>query len=514
MIRSTHPVLLVTSDLHAPIWISPKESLRLAVGKCNFTCCETNHRGPRGDSKITCSRKNVRIVLDRMIEAKANHLFKENNVVYGRLTRVLKHWWLRGLTENVLSSVKSEDDFETWLKWDKTIDGDFFDRNGVGLLIYAASANNLEMVKYLLEDIQKNFKDNPEEKQRRIECRITKKGFLDVGIPGSCTSLIGAMAFASSEMVQLLLESGANPYATEINGDNSLMCACSLNRVENVKFWLKEFPDWNLEARNKIVGGIALGLAVYMGPNRHDLTKVLLEHGANVLTRTYTGSSILMNACDNVDCDPEVVRLILENVPPQEDLVNYRGKSRTLKWKFIKWLANVSVRYSSNASRLFKEIARGSGSYALLCAAHRGDMEVVEILLNAGADPSMKNDLGQDAAALCMNFPELRGMLEKRERKMKLRLVSRKMTDAVEVLGKRISTATPIQHKMWLISLDNLLMLYGNGSHGHVMEVHEVLKRQKFLASWCDVPADAESIFVRTHSYDLSLICITQMLLN
>ena len=91
----------------------------------------------------------------------------------------------------------------------------------------------------------------------------------------------------------------------------------------------------------------------------------------------------------------------------------------------------------------------------------------------------MKNALGQDASAICKSFPELRGMLEKRERMMKLR-GTRKKTKAVEVLGKRISTATPIQHEMWLISLETLLMLYGEGSHGHVMEVHKEL-RDKLL---------------------------------
>ncbi len=94
----------------------------------------------------------------------------------------------------------------------------------------------------------------------------------------------------------------------------------------------------------------------------------------------------------------------------------------------------------------------------------------------------------------------MRGLLEKRERKMKLRGTGRK-TGAVEVLGKRISTATPIQHEMWLISLENLLMLYG-GEKGNrrVMDVHQELKRLDFLTSWCDAPADAEIIFVSAHS--------------
>ena len=82
---------------------------------------------------------------------------------------------------------------------------------------------------------------------------------------------------------------------------------------------------------------------------------------------------------------------------------------------------------------------------------------------------------------------------------------------AVEVLGKRISTATPIQHEMWLISLETLLMLYGEGSHGHVMEVHQELKRRKFLMPWHSVPADAEIIFVSTQS---SILSLTQVIFN
>ena len=149
---------------------------------------------------------------------------------------------------------------------------------------------------------------------------------------------------------------------------------------------------------------------------------------------------------------------------------------------------------------LVNSIAHDSGATALHYAVMRGDMEIVELLLSAGADPSVKNDLGQDAASMCNSFPELKGMLEKRERMTKLRC-TRKNTGAVEVLGKRISTATPIQHEMWLISLENLLMLYG-GEKGNrrVMDVHQELKRLDLLTPWCDAPADCEIIFVSAHS--------------
>ena len=37
--------------------------------------------------------------------------------------------------------------------------------------------------------------------------------------------------------------------------------ACT-NRLDNVKFWMKEFPDWDHEAANTSVGGKALGLTL------------------------------------------------------------------------------------------------------------------------------------------------------------------------------------------------------------------------------------------------------------
>ena len=122
----------------APMWISSQESLKLAVGECNFTCCEMNHLARDGKTAMTCSRKNVRFVLNRMIGANANNLFDSNRVVYGRWMCVLKHWWLRSLDkeEKVANVVKTIDDMESLLNWNKEIDADFEDREGVSLLMY------------------------------------------------------------------------------------------------------------------------------------------------------------------------------------------------------------------------------------------------------------------------------------------------------------------------------------------------------------------------------------------
>ncbi len=146
------------------------------------------------------------------------------------------------------------------------------------------------------------------------------------------------MTVASPEMVQLLLENGADAYATEISGNNPLMCACTFNRVDNAEYWLKKFPDWNLEARNTAVGGVALGLAVFMGPNRLELTQLLLDRGAKLSTKTHLGASILISATSNEDADSDVVRLLLE----RRENVHYRLRAKSIKWKLIHRVAKIS----------------------------------------------------------------------------------------------------------------------------------------------------------------------------
>ena len=104
---------------------------------------------------------------------------------------------------------------------------------------------------------------------------------------------------------------------------------------------------------------------------------------------------------------------------------------------------NMCTKISTLQVDLMKLLRWKWSDTALHYAAMRGDMEIVELLLSAGADPSLKNDLGQDAAAMCKSFPELRGVLEKRERKMKLRGYS----EEERVLSKFLERESAQQHR-------------------------------------------------------------------
>ena len=64
---------------------------------------------------------------------------------------------------------------------------------------------------------------------------------------------------------------------------------------------------------------------------------------------------------------------------------------------------------------LMKFLAIESGTSALNRAVLRGDVEIVKILLDYGADPYVENDLGMNAFEICDEagpFPSVRNVLE------------------------------------------------------------------------------------------------------
>lgn len=206
--------------------------------------------------------------------------------------------------------------------------------------------------------------------------------------------------------------------------------------------------------------------------------KFLLDRGADLSSVTYNGTTNLISSCANEDADVNVVRLILKNIDRAE--INQQIRPTTLTWNMIYLYAQTAP----SQSLLMKSFAERLGRTALHYCARRGDVELVELLLSYGANPSIEDKMGKRVSDISTGFPELHGMLLKRERKRRLRgtqvglkqHMSSSKRNGIAALGKRISTATPIDHEMWLISLENLLRLYGEGSHGHVMEVHQELK--------------------------------------
>ena len=81
--------------------------------------------------------------------------------------------------------------------------------------------------------------------------------------------------------------------------------------------------------------------------------------------------------------------------------MNYKRTSTTIKWKGIYFVAKTLRRTGTSKTGLMAYLALESGTTALNLAVMRGDVEIVKILLENGADPYVENDLGMNAFDIC-----------------------------------------------------------------------------------------------------------------
>ena len=115
-----------------------------------------------------------------------------------------------------------------------------------------------------------------------------------------------------------------------------------------------------------------------------------------------------------------LVRLLIKLFQQCSDLhldvnIDTQLKSKSLKWKILRGTAKLMYRAGAHAGHLMERLALGCGVTALHYAVRRGDAEVVQILLDAHADPYLKNDLGMNAFDYCDQFgpfPNVKRALE------------------------------------------------------------------------------------------------------
>jgi ankyrin repeat protein/mono/diheme cytochrome c family protein len=185
------------------------------------------------------------------------------------------------------------------------------------------------------------------------------------------TLLHHAAAFASVEMMKLLLDKGADPNAQ--NRRKSTPMHWAIQAEAKVRLLLERGAK--VETK-QVEGRTALYQAASLG-NGNNVVRLLLEKGADPNARTVTGATPLMAASRSGNV--EVMRMLLA------------GKAQV------------------NAQS-------GNGSTALMAAASSGNPDAVRLLLDSGADPNLttkKNDTALMDAATSGVEESVRLLLEK-----------------------------------------------------------------------------------------------------
>ena len=283
------PALLVRSGVGTPMWVSPLECQKLATGTSIFECCENNHTVIKECRRSLCLKS-----LDEMIERRARSLFEADLLPSARFCTMIAHYWLRGVADPSEFASTSKRDLKLQLRWDDT-DGDgWFDRNNFSLLFFAVMNHATNVVSNLLESLTREHKQGSSDYKTHLRSSIPRTGLPTFGFTGGTTALHIAMAGTSFRIVTLLLEYGADPHESDVAGNDPLMFASIFGHTDNVKFWLKRYPDWDLERKNKVMGGVAL-------PTRRSAQDISPSHETTSLGRYFSSRDERLSRVDVQD---------------------------------------------------------------------------------------------------------------------------------------------------------------------------------------------------------------------
>jgi ankyrin repeat protein len=207
-----------------------------------------------------------------------------------------------------------------------------------------------------------SYRDDGESAEMLIRAGANVNAANDLG----ATPLWTASLNGSASMVKRLLAAGASPNAALLLGETPLMVAARTGNADVVQQLLERGAQVNARAAR---GQTALMWAV--AQKHPDVVKVLLAHGADVHARSDSWSQI-------------------EAVSPHGHAEYNRaipyGNNTALMFAARAGDAASAKLLVSAGARVNDQDARGVS--ALVLAAHSGFRDVVELLLDTGADPN------------------------------------------------------------------------------------------------------------------------------
>ncbi|XP_067656472.1 ankyrin repeat domain-containing protein 50-like [Haliotis asinina] len=207
------------------------------------------------------------------------------------------------------------------------------DANGDNVLHIACSGGHIEMVKYVLSHTKLN---------------INSRGRY------GRTPLMKAAYFGHNRVFELLVLRGGNVSVIDADGDNILHTACYGGHIEMVKYVLLH-TKLDINSRGRY-GRTPLMKAAYSGHNR--VFELLVMRGGNVSVIDADGDNILHTAC-------------------------YGGHIEMVKYVLLHTKLDINSRGQS-------------GRTPVMLAARKGQERVFQLLVDRGANVSLKDDFGDD----------------------------------------------------------------------------------------------------------------------
>jgi ankyrin repeat protein len=230
-----------------------------------------------------------------------------------------------------------------------------------------------------------------------VKAMICKGVDLDNNCTNDCgwTPLGGACFHGKFEVVDLLLEHGANPNKLDFFGRNCLLLASVLKNERILAKFLDCGADINMKANVSNVTPLAL--ACLLG--EVDTCKLLLERGANPCghSPSETGTSPLLAAVYSQNL--ELVKLLI-NHNAHVDTVSSSLFTPLHMACLLRNFGIVQILVDHRASVNCKA---EDGETPLMCAVTSGAVDIVELLLRRGANPFLDRVLNKELSGVLVS---------------------------------------------------------------------------------------------------------------
>lgn len=277
------------------------------------------------------------------------------------------------------------------------------DKSGMTAFLYAAMSGELEILEMLQEaeaDMHAHsgarnenalFLATARNHLKCVELLVTSGLAFDEKNTQQETPLSTALKFEYFPICELLVEHGADINIRGTNGSTPLMRAAFAGRIQTVEFIVKHGGDVNLTNLN---GESALSIAC-----KHEHTEIvnlLLSSGANIDLADQSGRTALMLCC--MVGKNNMIRLLLEQGANVNaiDLWGYsplmycctRNVSTLPEDLVVAHIATIELLVQSGA---FVDQMDKNFNTALMHCCKKGYLRVASVLLELGADPTLRN---------------------------------------------------------------------------------------------------------------------------
>ncbi len=224
--------------------------------------------------------------------------------------------------------------------------------------------------------------------QNKRNCPLCRKRVEDDELLTPEGLFLKAAKVGNLAKVTQMLKDGIDVNAHDENDTTALMWAC-VNEHTHVALALLKHKDIKVDLAN-IKGETALHRTSYQGMLK--VVEELIEKGANANKQDKDGHTALIQACINEHT--HVALALLEREDINVDLVNKYGHT-ALQWASFKGMLEVVEKLIEKGADVNKQ--NKDGYTALIMACDRGMLVVVEKLIEKGADVNVQDAYGNTA---------------------------------------------------------------------------------------------------------------------